>query len=455
MGVASSFHESKTNKSVYFVTGFIKNEKGDPQKNVRLRLFEIMENGEIGQNAVLSQKSDSQGYYQLELGNPYGYQMEVESNNWLYRKTYITIPLGSDTKDVVLLETGEAEIFGVITDEKGIPIPDVVITNGSGEYRSNSDHNGRYVLKTVIPSSHLPVVSYFKSGFKEIRNSFSPKEISAIARIERNVVLKDSIHTTVFSMLVYSPYGEPITNRRVRMHSLPNNLLYTAYTDETGYALFEGIRTDATYKMEVDGNEEYAPYVKYSVDIEHNMPPVFVNLEKVETTTISGVITDEFGNPIPNMSLKFDSDKNPVADLNFTTDSFGRFADLKVPTGEVVLRTTRSPHYKVTGLRVGRTLSRDFNVPLNIGWHRVSGQVLDGIGLPIQNARVVMKGSKERGDLLTSVTRSTRTFGDGLFEFVNVGSGKHIVTAYVDGSTKLEIPYDTESENHQIQLVFD
>ena len=440
-------------KNTYYISGNVQNETGESLDDIRLSLYELDEKSVVSKTRAHFHKADELGNFHLELSNPYGYKIVAKSTNWTYRKSTAIVPAVTSTINFVLRKSLNAEVYGIVTDIRGIPISGVVVTNGSGEFRTVSDDNGQYTLETRIPTTHLPAVSYFRTGYEEQRTTFNHDEFNDQSQVEKNIVLADSSSSTTLASWVRSTHGQGLSNLQVKIHSLPNNLLYTAYTNEYGYVEFEGIRANTTYKFEVEGKKPYSGYSDYSLHVTHGMEPVVATLERIQYVSISGRLIDEAGNLKSNFTMNMESKRNPKDKAVFTTNNYGYFELSDVPVGDIVFRTIRPPHFRITGITIDPSSHHYLQIPLNSGWHTMTGQVLDHLGLPIHKARVVLKGVLQRHGLTSSSMRTVSTQSNGLFEFTQIGKGLHDLTIYVDGYDPVEVQYDVGKHGEQIQVV--
>ena len=168
------------------------------------------------------------------------------------------------------------------------------------------------------------------------------------------------------------------------------------------------------------------------------------------TGLIYGFVNDENELPLRNVSMSLSGPSGYSAST--TTDEDGYYIFEELPAGDYTLKASKSG-YNTETVEISLDEDEVYEVKTIMLEESVSatiyGYVLDITGEPIENARLKLKGLKNKYSAKTASDK------DGFFEFTGLEAGKYLITVkkkrYKPGKTTVEVE-EGESKEIEIEL---
>jgi hypothetical protein len=173
--------------------------------------------------------------------------------------------------------------------------------------------------------------------------------------------------------------------------------------------------------------------VEQEVELRPEVTRVEIALPRLATAAIDGRIVDTEGLPIAGTRAVLRTTSAPAAAAFVETDRGGYFrAD--VPVGDLVLRTSEPIRAEVRGHELGAGPARSLQFVLDIGCHRLAGQVVAEGGTPVAGAHARLDRSFTAPDgSRCASTRTLVTDQNGNFAFERLGPGSGSLTVMASG----------------------
>ena len=185
-----------------------------------------------------------------------------------------------------------------------------------------------------------------------------------------------------------------------------------------------------------------------SQDIEVGEDEQEIALLLTDTAKVEGTVTDAAtGEPLADADIELLGEDEGFASAE--TDETGHF-ELDTAPGQYQLRATHEEHLSVErqlSLAEGQTVHLDLALS---GGGKVNGEVVDGRGQAVAEARVILEvaDNRELGDS----RRVANTDPQGHFQLKGLHDGAHVVTVEADGHPVLIQPLDLPSGTLRLQL---
>ena len=404
--------------------------------------------------------ANDDGSYTLDRVRPGEYQVSA-SAEWYFGEIYDNVSVfeDKDPTPVVVVDNEETtgidfslsrggSVSGRIVDEDGNPVvgaeiwvyptsdndepyPDVVfeyswaVTDENGEYRASGLIDGEYFVQAQYYAYNFRVVQWYD-------NAITFEEATPV-----NVVLGEETPGIDFKLdtnqelgsisgQIRNANGDGFTEAQVRLESLTRGGFYYyayAHPDRDGMYRFDNVPADS-YRVALEyWTEWYYNVIWYDgARSPENATPVGVVGDQ-ETTNIdftipesngaiSGLVTDEAGNPVANAYIQLSSSSiaNPYVETYFwgyaTTNDEGMYQIENIPDGEYFVSVFFCYFYECIQqwwpggnnqdearpvvVTDGQTEppSVDFQLPIKQGTASISGTVINDDGTALAGAQV-------------------------------------------------------------------
>ena len=265
------------------------------------------------------------------------------NNQTSFNVRKINTNLSIDTIDDTTIGSN-ITISGVLTDEFGNTLPNtsiVIIINGQ-EYTTTTDNDGKYnyIYTTSTLGENIVSVNYHGD------NKYSPSSNQTsfnVRKINTNLSIDIIDDTTIESNITISgvltdEFGNTLSNTSIVI--IINGQEYTTTTDNDGkynYIYTTSTLDENIVSVNYPSNTKYSPS---SNQTSFNVRKINTNLsiDTIDDTTVgrditvSGVLTDEFGNILANTNItiivngnifKATTDVNGVYNYGYTIDVTG------------------------------------------------------------------------------------------------------------------------------------
>ena len=146
-------------------------------------------------------------------------------------------------------------IFGRVVDEYRQPIENVLISEEHFFYYTRSDSDGFYRLALELPKHRLPLLKFLRSGYEGNRFDIASGESGVDSQLELNVTLLESVESIKVNGWIGNETGENLSRQKISIYSRTNqglkNISRTVISDENGEFVFEAVKPDADYELDV------------------------------------------------------------------------------------------------------------------------------------------------------------------------------------------------------------
>ncbi|MCK9409389.1 MAG: carboxypeptidase regulatory-like domain-containing protein, partial [Bacteroidetes bacterium] len=383
-------------KAKEFIEGFVKDQNGDPVRKARLVASTRCPFGCDNDRTIFG-ISDSSGYF--KLGAIAGY-WTLELNPPAHSDEYLQPtqsyePFSIDQNQTVqhnmLLQRSNSTIIGSVKINSsgvgGIPVVGSSNILGTTTY---TQPNGTYTLKVFKPLSE-PEPYFVSINMYEYGYYFEPSGWDNVLPGTTNVnfsIVK--VSGGLQGRIIDEKTGQGIPNADMSFSGPAYR--YTT-SDDSGY--YKIHLRSGMYSLSV-----YADYYQSIFEFTVNITDAVSvkNISMKRTGSISGMVTDEQGKPMPNISVTVQDSLNNFWTVDYT-NSAGKFVIDGIQTGQY-FAVARSNGYVQQWYN--NTLSMDSAdaIPVTFGYDTpninfvlsrggsFSGSVKDKNGTPVSNAEV-------------------------------------------------------------------
>jgi hypothetical protein len=209
------------------------------------------------------------------------------------------------------------------------------------------------------------------------------------------------------------------------------------------------------YVVMVRPEGPYRDYTRRELQVTERGLDLRIALHPQGRGTVSGLIRDTEGNPIPGFTLSVGSTSATRLVRQFTSDVTGRFFVDDVPTGDLLFETRSYPRLTVRGIRLRPNTEEVVELVLDWGEHRVAGQVVDSSSRPIAGGKVWLSMEYFHDGVQSRSTRMTTADADGLFAFTGLGPGRHLVRVDAPGFQTASLEREIRAPIEQITVLLD
>ncbi len=344
---------------------------------------------------------DAEGNYTLELDTPDHSTLAVE----------VLVPgrlrgflqhTGSDNIPTMALGPASS-VRGEVVDTRGRPLPGVLLeampspSLGESEpWRVWSADDGKFVLDT-IPPGHI--------NLRARHPGYAPTASEAFAPESNVLVVLDGL-LDLRGQIVGPP--EIVAHARVRLEGSAVWPPIEEEAEETGVFTFSGI-LDGIYSLDAvvtaaqPGAPEYA-----SVPLENVPPDMFVSLALIEAARVPVAVVDAEGQPVADARVLLRYGTLGMLPRMATTDAAGTALPGPVVPGPYMVHVDADGYLPAEPVAVD--VRTDVALPRQtIALMRpasLSGQVVDGTGLGVAGAEVMVESEALYTPGLSSVRAS-------------------------------------------------
>ena len=369
-----------------------------------------------------------------------------------YAPAQITVRAGMRSADLVLAQESALRVHGVVENNDGSPLAGVMVTPilpwASGV---TTDQNGRYQFFVNLESTRDSYSVRFQ------HNDYREKFVKLLESdwLGRDTIWVDASLEPVEATggvagVVRSSSGAPLAGEVVLLYSPTLGRRYHSATNQAGEFLISDVETAQDYRLSVHPSAEYRDYERDNLGITAEGVYFDVVLEPLNLGRLAGQMVDVEGNFIPGFTLLLHSDSASNQSFRVTGDSQGYFFVDGVSAGELILETSSSPSFTVSGIDLRAGDERELPVVLDWGRNVIEGLVVDSSGQPVAMAKITLTWAFQDNDVRSSSSRDTVADSQGHFRFEQLGPGLHTVHINAPGFNQVRIDHDVGGRGREL-----
>lgn len=366
----------------------------------------------------------------------------VKSNNTETTRHQAIVGPSSGNAENSSIYIKRIEIFGSVIDEYNQPIEDVLVSEDRYLFNTRSDSKGQYRLTLELPKHRFPILNFLRTGYKADRVGISIEDLKNDSVAELNVTLVESSESVKLDGWISNEVGESLPGQIIRIASWgyqgQESIHYTVISDEKGEFVFEAVKPDIEYELEVYTTPEYAPYSIEELAVTRTPPRLNIILKWLKFIQISGMFVDSAGAPVPNFEIDIKNLSTKIHIRTIVSDSSGFFSLDKFPAGEMEFLSSAPEYFKISGLTLAENEYRNLILIIDRGIHQLSGWVSDQNAVAIDRAMVTLDAEIMSDGIQSISIRSKMTDSTGKFHFDRLGDVEHMITIYAKGFDKKE-----------------
>jgi len=335
------------------------------------------------------------------------------------------------------------EIFGQVVDEYYQPVKNVRVSEDRNSYNNTrTDSNGQYRLTLELLKHKSPKLNFLYSGYKAEKVSIPTEDLKNTSEASLNVTLIESIESINVDGWIGNEIGENLSGQKIHIaffgYRNQQPIYQTVISDEKGEFVFEAIKPDIDYKLEVYPTREYASYSIENLTVTRTQPRLNIILKALNFIRINGMFVDSEGVPVPEFEIDIKNLSTGRHTRKIAGDSSGFFSLENFPVGELEFSSKAPEFFRISGLTFAENEYRDLILKIDRGFHQIAGWVTDKNGVAIDRAKVTLSAEIMNDGIQSTSIRSIVTDRTGEFHFDQLSSVEHMLTIDSKGFNKIE-----------------
>ena len=323
------------------------------------------------------QRGTSSGYdgaYAFERLADGEYHISTKATDQ-YPQAQILVRAGVDFADLVLTGHQDLRVFGMVTTTGGEPLGGVAVTPATQNApTSSSSKEGRYSFEVkLLENARDLAVRASKQGYEDQEVRLDTSKPEAGNDLELNIVMEPDADSALaeVSGRVTGPGNEPVAGQRIGLSSAKARQNYRPTTDAEGRFVIQRVEPSDDYMLSINAVAAYKDYFQRDIKVTKNGLTLNVELEALDTGTLSGQMLNVFGVPIPNFTLVLQTKETSYYNQRVLGDSSGNFTVEKAPAGELRMKTKSNPYYTIEGIQLNAGAEREVPVVLDWGYDAI------------------------------------------------------------------------------------
>lgn len=347
-------------------------------------------------------------------------------------------------------------IFGRVIDEYQQPIESVLVSEDRYLFNTRSDANGQYRLIIELPNNKYPMLNFLRTGYEGDRRGISASELENNPDVELNVTLIESSDSIKLNGWISNEYGESLSGQKIRISSWgyqgEESMYLTVVSDENGEFVFEALKSDINYELEVYTSPDYAPYSIPELILTRTPPRLIITLKTLKFIQVSGMFVDVDGAPVPNFEIDLINVSTGTHVRSISSDSSGFFSLDNFPEGEMRFSSRAPENFKITGLTLAENEYKHLMLIVDTGTYQISGWISDQYGVAVNRAMVMLDAEVLSEGIRSVSNRSTVSDSAGYFQFDQLADIPHQITIYAGGFNKKELLHRFQSPASEVHI---
>ena len=376
-----------------------------------------------------------------------------------YPRAEISARAGVDFADLILTGQRDLRVFGIVTTSDGEPLAGVVVTpvmQNLPQISSSTEGSFTFELKLQETDRNLAVRAS-KKGYQEMEVHLDITQANAGNEIELNIVMESDADSVLAEVTgrVKGPDNDPVAGQRIQLYSTKLRQNYHATTGDDGGFVIRRVEPGDDYMLSINAVDAYKDYFQKNIKITKSGLTLNIELEALDTGTLSGQMVNVFGVPIPNFMLFLQTQEISFYYQRVSGDASGNFMVEKVPAGELRLKTKSNPYYTVEGIRLAT--GRDLHVPVVLDWGSgaIEGRVFNDQGSPVAVSNITLSWSHEQGGIQSTSRRTTAADEQGDFRFTQLGPGSHRLSINAVDYKPVTLNHDVATQGSLLEVTLE
>lgn len=410
--------------------------------------------GDAGTGPSGEQVTDANGMFTFQAVREGEYVIGAEPGQ-SYRPASVRVRSGIASAELRLQRIRSVKVLGLVSDPQGNPLDRVRVRVLGDPKPVFSDAGGTYEIEVdLLKAGQPPVLEFDRADYREQRQRVNAA-VASDAKVTRiDVVLQPEDLKVALSGRIVGPGEEPVPGARVWLSSPDPRTYRETVAGRFGDYRFDQVEVAGNYRAGVEAAEGYQAMVSGPFEVGPNDTVHDLSLLKSGEGVLSGLLVDPQGDALSGFSLWLqDVGSSGAEPLPVRADAQGRFIVDAAPAGPLEIQTRSEPVLEASGITLSPGEVRDVVVPLDWGPHWLFGQVVDGSGAPIAQARVMLQWRQQYSDVYSTSRREVSSDRLGYFTFSNLGAGDHLLTVLAPGYQTARTVQASGSANDQLQVV--
>ncbi|WP_282137851.1 carboxypeptidase regulatory-like domain-containing protein [Rossellomorea aquimaris] len=396
------------------ISGIVSNaQTGTPIVGANVEVRIVDSSGAV----IATVLTDNNGEYVVNGLAPSIYTVLVSASDFQTNAATVQVTSNQTVDGSIALEPDPGQITGTVLDSVGSnPIPGAIVSivNSSGTLITTvlTDPNGIFMVEGLAPDNYT--VNVFA-------NDFQNGTVGALVNSGQTTPVSVSLEPNPGAITgTISPL---LTNTTIQLRNVNNVLIDSVVPNQDGTFSFNNL-TPGNYTV-LGSAPNYSTAQAGAFVLANQTSTVDLTLTP-NPGTVSGIVTDNLGNPLVNAIVQILDQNNSLIGSGFT-DSSGQYIVGNLPSGSFNV-VVNSPGFGqvITGIfvEVGQDLS-DVNISLIPNPGSINGQITNRTtGEPISGVTVIIiDGSSQ----IPVATTTTSVFGN--YSVSGLSPGSYIVSA--------------------------
>jgi|GEM_PF-2063062 len=442
--------ESEPSDATLSIAGSVLDDRGTLLPGIAVSLAGV---GDAETGPAGSQATDANGMFAFRSVREGEYVLSA-SPGQSYRPASIRVRAGVASAELRLQRIRSVQVLGLVSDPRGTPLDQVRVRVLGAPETVLSDADGVYEIEVdLLKAGQPPVLEFSRADFREQRQRVNAAVGSDAEATRLDVVMEPQDLKVALSGRVVGPGEEPVPGARVWLSSPDPRSYRATIAGRFGDYRFEQVEAGEDYRAGVEATEGYQALVSEAFAVGPDDTVRDLSLLKSGEGVLSGTLVDPQGEVLSGFSMWLrDMGSSGGSPMPVRADGSGRFLVEAVPAGPVEIQTRSEPVLEASGITLSPGETRDVVVPLDWGPHWLFGQVVDGTGSPVGQARVVLQWRQQYADVYSTSRREVISDRLGYFTFANLGAGDHVLTVLAPGFQVARTVQATGRDGDQLQI---
>ena len=377
----------------------------------------------------------------------------------LYSRAQISVRAGVDFADLVLTGLHNLRVYGTVTTSLGEPLAGVVVTPVmQSPLKVSSSEEGGYSFQIKLQDNIQSLaVRASRNGYQEKEVRLDTSQPDADNNLELNIVMEPDADSALaeVSGWVKGPGNDPVAGQRIGLSSAKVRQNYGATTDAEGRFVIQRVEPGDGYMLSINAVAAYKDYFQKDLKITKSGLKLNIELEPLDTGTLSGQMVNVYGTPISNFTMVLQTQETSYYNQRIAGDASGNFRVERAPAGELRLKTKSNPYYTAEGFRLATGTELHVPVVLDWGYDAIQGRVVNDQGSPVAVSNISLSWSYQQGGIKSTSRRTTAADEQGDFRFTQLGPGSHRLVINALGYKPVTLNHDVATQGPLLEVTLE